>query len=141
MNNLRRKTYKSIHGGEKLPELKPKQEKLIIALMSKSTTEEAIEEAGINRSTAFKYLRDPFFSSEYRRIRRETMQQVTSKLQQASIIAVETLLDVMADKELSTSSSRVQASRTVLENAYKGIEMDDLQQRIEQLEERLGDSY
>ena len=140
MKNLRRKTYKSIQGGEKLAELKPKQEKLIIALMSKSTTEEAIEEAGINRSTAYRYMKDPVFSGEYRRIRSEAMQQVTSKLQQASILAVETLLDVMADKELSTSSSRVQASRTVLENAYKGIEMDDLQQRIEQLEERLGDS-
>lgn len=121
-------------------DLKPKQEKFIISLMSKATTEEAIKDAGINRSTAYKYLRDPDFSNEYRRIRRETMQQVTSKLQNASFIAVETLLDVMADKELSTSSSRVQASRTVLENAYKGIEMDDLQQRIEQLEERLGDS-
>lgn len=120
-------------------DLKPKQEKFIISLMSKATTEEAIKDAGINRSTAYKYLRDPDFSNEYRRIRRETMQQVTSKLQNASFIAVETLLDVMADKELSTSSSRVQASRTVLENAYKGIEMDDLQQRIEQLEERLGD--
>jgi len=122
-----------------LIDLKPKQEKFIISLMSKATTEEAIKDAGINRSTAYKYLRDPEFSNEYRRIRRETMQQVTSKLQNASSIAVETLLDVMADKELSTSSSRVQASRTVLENAYKGIEMDDLQQRIEQLEERLGD--
>lgn len=121
-------------------DLKPKQEKFIISLMSKATTEEAIKDAGINRSTAYKYLRDSDFSNEYRRIRRETMQQVTSKLQNASFIAVETLLDVMADKELSTSSSRVQASRTVLENAYKGIEMDDLQQRIEQLEERLGDS-
>ncbi|MGX7395428.1 hypothetical protein [Carnobacterium mobile] len=121
-------------------QLKPKQEKFIIALMSKATTEEAIEEAGINRNTAYKYLRDPDFSNEYRRIRRETMQQVTSKLQNASFIAVETLLDVMADKELSTSSSRVQASRAVLENAYKGLELDDLQQRIEQLEERLGDS-
>ncbi len=68
------------------------------------------------------------------------MQQITSKLQNASSIAVETLLDVMTDKELSTSSSRVQASKTVLENAYKGIEMDYLQQRIEQLEERLGDN-
>jgi len=122
-----------------LIDLKPKQEKFIISLMSKATTEEAIKDAGINRSTAYKYLRDSDFSNEYRRIRRETMQQVTSKLQNASFIAVETLLDVMADKELSTSSSRVQASRTVLENAYKGIEMDDLQQRIEQLEERLGD--
>ncbi|MGE7365191.1 phage replication protein [Desemzia incerta] len=124
-----------------MAELKPKQEKLIIALMSKSTMEEAVEAAGITKNTAYKYLKDPVFSNEYRRIRRENMQQVTSKLQHAAILAVETLLDVMEDKELSTPSARVQASRAVLENAYKGIEMDDLQQRIEQLEERLGDSY
>ena len=123
-----------------MAELTARQEKFIISLMSKMTTAEAIEDAGINKSTAYKYLHDPDFSNEYRRIRRETMQQITSKLQNASSIAVETLLDVMTDKELSTSSSRVQASRTVLENAYKGIEMDDLQQRIEQLEERLGDN-
>lgn len=120
-----------------MAELKPKQEKLIIALMSKSTMEEAVEAAGITKNTAYKYLKDPVFSNEYRRIRRENMQQVTSKLQHAAILAVETLLDVMGDKELSTSSARVQASKTVLENAYKGIEMDDLQQRIEQLEEAL----
>ena len=43
----------------------------------------------------------------------------------------------MKDVENSTSSARVQAARTVLENAYRGLEIDDMQQRIEQLEQKL----
>ena len=66
------------------------------------------------------------------------MGQVTSKLQQSALIAVDTLNQVMVDVENSTPSARVQASRVVLENAYRGLELEDLQQRIEQLEERLG---
>ncbi|MGY0400679.1 phage replication protein [Carnobacterium jeotgali] len=118
-------------------ELKPKQEQLIIALMSTPTNEEAFVKAGIDRTTAYKYLKDPDFSSEYRRIRRETMQTITSQLQQASSTAVETLIDVMTDTELSTPSARVQASKAVLDNAYRGIENDDLQERIEKLEAKL----
>lgn len=43
----------------------------------------------------------------------------------------------MSDIDNSTPSARVQAARAVLENAYRSLELDDLQQRIEQLEERL----
>ena len=114
--------------------LKPKQEKFIMSLMSTSTTEEAYKKAGIAQSTAYNYLNDPVFKEEYRRIRRETMGQVTSKLQQSALIAVETLNQVMVDVENSTPSARVQASRVVLENAYRGLELEDLQERIEKLE-------
>jgi len=65
------------------------------------------------------------------------MHQVTSKLQQSALTAVMTLLDVMTDVENSTPSARVQASRVVLENAYRGIELEDLQERIEKLENTL----
>lgn len=117
--------------------LNVKQENFIMALMSTSTTEEAYRKAGISPTTAYKYLNDAFFKEEYRRIRRETMQQVTSKLQQSSLIAVQTLLDVMMDIENSTPSARVQAARITLENAYRGIELEDLQARIEKLESTL----
>lgn len=114
-----------------------KQEKFIMALMATNTTEEAYKQAGIAQSTAYSYLSDPLFKEEYRRIRRETMQRVTSQLQQSALTAVMTLLDVMTDAENSTPSSRVQASKVILENAYRGIELEDLQERIEKLENTL----
>lgn len=116
--------------------LKKKQEEFIMALMESNTNDEAINKAGISQSTAYKYLRDSDFQAEYKRIRRDTMDTVTSKLQQSALIAVQTLNDVMTDTENSTPSSRVQASKAILENAYKGIELSDLQERIEKLEER-----
>lgn len=117
--------------------LTAKQEKFLLALMNTNTIVEACREAEITNNTGHKYLNNPEFREEYLRIRRETMQQATNKLQQSAILAVETLENVMSDADNSTPSARVQAARAVLENAYKSLEIDDLQQRIEQLEERI----
>lgn len=108
--------------------------------MCSSNTEEAIKKAGISQTTAYKYLKDPKFNEAYRRNRRETMQQVTSKLQQSALTAVETLNHVMTDTENSTASARVQASKIILENAYRGLEMEDLLEKLEQLEKRFDSS-
>ena len=96
--------------------------------------------AKITNSTAHKYLNDPGFNEYYMQLRREAMQQATNKLQQSAIRAVETLENVMADIENATSSARVQAARAVLENAYRGLEVDDSQQRIEQRENKLNEN-
>lgn len=121
-----------------MAKLTAKQEKFIIALMQTSTIVDACKQAGITGNTGHKYLNDPGFNREYLKVRRGTMQQATNKLQQSAMIAVETLENVMTDVENSTPSARVQAARAVLENAYRSLELDDMQQRIEQLEERLG---
>lgn len=121
-----------------MAKLTAKQEKFIVALMQTNTVVDACKQSGITSNTGHKYLNDPIFKQEYLSVRRETMQQATNKLQQSAVLAVETLENVMIDAENSTPSARVQAARAVLENAYRSLELDDMQQRIEQLEERLG---
>ena len=120
-----------------MAKLNAKQERFAVALMTTSTITEAFNIANITNATAYKYLKDPDFSAYYMQLRREAMQQATNKLQQSAVLAVRTLENVMKDVENSTSSARVQAARTVLENAYRGLEIDDMQQRIEQLEQKL----
>ena len=44
----------------------------------------------------------------------------------------------MHDKENSTSSSRVQSAKTILDVAFRSIEMDDMQERIEAIEKAVG---
>lgn len=105
--------------------------------MATNTILDACKEAKVSHNTGHKYLKDPEFKEAYLELRRETMQQATNKLQQSAILAVETLESVMSDTDNSTPSARVQAARAVLENAYKSLEIDDLQQRIEHLEEKL----
>ena len=116
-----------------MAKLNAKQERFAVALMTTSTITEAFNMANITNATAYKYLKDPDFSAYYMQLRREAMQQATNKLQQSAVLAVRTLENVMKDVENSTSSARVQAARTVLENAYRGLEIDDMQLRIEQL--------
>ena len=113
-----------------------KHEKFILALMNTSTVEEAAKVAKISRGTAFQYLREPEFNEAYLTYRRETMQQSTANLQRISHKAIDTLEEVLEDPAAPTSS-RVQAARAVLDLAYKGLELDDILQRLAKIEERI----
>lgn len=113
--------------------LSKKQDNFLIALMQSGTIVEACKQVGISNVTGHSYLNDPDFRTEYARLRRETFQLATNKLQQSAVQAVDVLNTIMIDEE-APASSRVQASRAIIDNAYKAYEMDDLQQRIEQLE-------
>lgn len=103
--------------------LNQRQQNFLKALLVTDTIEKACKEANITKATGYKYLRDEAFIYEYRSIRRELMQQVTGKLQQASDEAVKVLEDVMTDKENSTPSARVQSAKTILDVAYRAIEL------------------
>lgn len=120
--------------------LNKNQEKFLIALMESSSIIEASRQAGVSNVTGHTYLNDPTFKAEYARIRRDTFQMATNKLQQSAVQAVDVLNSVMLDEE-TPASSRVQSARAVLENAYKAYEQDDIKQRLEQLEELLNERY
>lgn len=120
--------------------LNQRQDKFLKALLETSSVEEACRVADINKNTGYKYLKDETFMKEYRSTRREIMQTVTSKLQKSAEDAVITLNEVMTDKEAS-SSSRVQAAKNVLDMAYRSIEIDDTQERLEGLEKAAGVEY
>lgn len=119
-----------------MAKLTVRQEKFMIALMNTNTIIEACKEANITNNTGHKYLNNTEFKQAYMKLRRETMQQATNKLQQSAVMAVETLENVMSDIDNSTPSARVQAARAVLDNAYKSLEIDDIQQRLDVLEEQ-----
>lgn len=121
-----------------MAKLSKNKEKFLIALMSNSSIVEASKEAGITTQTGHNYLNDGDFKAEYARLRRETFNLATTKLQRSAIRAVEVLNDVMEDEE-TPPSSRVQSAKAILENSFRAYEQDDLQQRIEQLEELLNE--
>ncbi len=118
--------------------LKPKQEKLLLAMLTQPNLTKAIEEAGISKKTAYKYQSDPVFKTEYLKQRKEIMSRVTGLLQQASADGVKILYDIAKDTN-QPAHARVQAVRTILEYAYKGIELEEIQTRLEEVERRLED--
>lgn len=120
-----------------MAELNQRQEKFLKAMLSSASIDEACAQAGINRNTGYKYLKDEEFLKEYRQLRREAMQQVTSQLQKVSEQAVKTLQDIMMDEESSSASARAQAAKIVLDAAYRSLEVDDLQEQLEEIKKLL----
>jgi len=114
-------------------ELNIRQEKFLKALLEAGTIEQACRMAGINKTTGYKYLKDEAFLIEYRKLRREAMQQVTARLQKKSEEAVDVLAEIMNDKD-NSPNARVQAAKNTLDVAYRSIELDDMAERIEKVE-------
>lgn len=68
--------------------------------------------------------------------RREVVSQAVGQLQAACSVAVVALTDISQDVNCP-ASARVSAARTVLEMALKGVELEDLAVRVEELEQRV----
>jgi len=114
--------------------LKLKQEKVIMSLLTEPTYSQAAKKAGVGETTLYRWLDDETFNRAFKNARRKSFSQSISHLQQATALAVETLKDVMEDKE-SPASSRVTAAKAVIEMAYKAYEVEDLAYQIEQMQQ------
>ena len=110
-----------------------KQDTAIGALLSRPTISAAAESVGIGESTLRRWLKDRDFLAAYRAARREAVSQAVGHLQGACSVAVLALTDISQDVN-SPASARVSAARTVLELALKGVELEDLAVRVEELE-------
>ena len=71
--------------------------------------------------------------SEQRRIHSQALGHTTTRLQQISARAVETLEGVMEDEKAS-AASRVSAARLSLEMMYRGGAIDDIVERLKTVE-------
>lgn len=113
-----------------------KQEEAIAALLSQRSVEDAGRLIGINSRTLLRWMQEPEFKAAYRQARRDAFSQAIARLQQASSAAVSTLLKVMLDVA-TPASSKVRAADCILDHAAKGIELEDIEARVTELERRV----
>lgn len=109
------------------------KEKALAALLTYPTIGEAAKASKISESTLLRWLQDKDFHEQFMSARRQAVSHAVSRIQQATTSAVETLTEVMENTE-SPPASRVSASKTVLDIAFKAVELEDLAARIEALE-------
>ena len=110
-----------------------KKEAAITALLTHRNIEDAAHATGIGTQTLLRWLRLPEFESAYREARRNTFSQSIARLQQASSAAVSTLLKAMIDPH-APAASRIRAADCVLGHTAKGIELEDIEVRVRELE-------
>jgi hypothetical protein len=110
-----------------------KTEQFIAGLLTEPTVEGG--EEGGNRAdvTAWRWMKDRAFGDQYREARREAMRHTTARLQGAALESVDALREIQRCGE--SESARVSAARTILEQALKAADLEDVQQRLDALEQ------
>jgi hypothetical protein len=111
------------------------REMLVLAMLQEPTQEKAARSIGISSVTAWRIMQTPEFMAEYRQARGDAVLQAHARLQHSSNVAVTTLLETMVDPKAS-HAIRLRAAEAVLDRACKSLEMEDLAERVCQLEER-----
>jgi transposase len=114
--------------GEKLTR---KHEQSIAALLSEPSIKAAAESCGIGEATLYRWLQLPDFQASYRTARRQVVERAVSELQAACGEAVATLKRNLA---CDNPAVEIRAAQIIIEQAVKGVEIIDLQERVERLE-------
>jgi hypothetical protein len=107
--------------------------KALALLAGGDSIEAAASAAKVNPATVHAWLKKESFVVEYRAATSLVIAHATSQLKSATGEAVSTLRAVCRD-DVAPASARVSAARTILELAYRAVEIDDVIARIEKLE-------
>ena len=119
--------------GPKGSSLTRKQETGIAALLAQPTMKEAAAVAGVTEVTMWRWLQDDNFQAAYMQARRESVRHAMTRLQATTGDAVDTLGEIMRDAE-APKSVRVMAAKAVIEYAIKAVEIEDMAERVGELE-------
>ena len=109
---------------------------LISALLTRPTIKQAAESVGLSEQAVYSRLRKVDFRTKLQNARDNQFQVISSKLEDANFLALDTLVSLLADKETS-AGVKVRASQTLLDLSLKNREQADILTRIQNLEEML----
>lgn len=109
---------------------------LISALLSCPTIKLASESVGLSEQAVYSRLRKVDFREKLQNARNDQFQVISSKLEDANFKALDTLINILDDSEVS-AGIKVRASQTLLDLSLKNREQADIISRIENLEEML----
>jgi len=116
--------------GEKMD----KQKELVItALLTERSIELAAKKSGIGEHTIYRWMATPEFDKAYKEAKRKILDHAISQIQISVTEAVGVLRSIMNDTE-NPASSRVSSAKTIIEQALKAVELEDVVKRVEELE-------
>ncbi len=110
-----------------------KKEEAIAALLSSRSVEEAAQKIGVNPNTLLRWLKEPEFKSAYLAARRAGVHQAIARMQQATGVAGTVTLKLMTDPTVP-AAVRLRAAVNVFDIAVKGVELEDIEVRLSELE-------
>lgn len=113
--------------------MNPRKEKALRALLTAPTKKAAAEAAGISERTLREYIQQEDFQAAYNAAMSDLVDDATQKAKAALAPAL-AVLDCIANDPEAADTSRIAASRGVLEYGLRLIETTDIIKRLEALE-------
>jgi len=116
--------------------LTDRQLKAIPHIVSSPTYTEGCKKAKINKTTFYKWLKNPEFKAELDRQRNEVAAEALGVLSQSLTKAVETLVGLLDNKD---NRLKRLTAKDVIEYIIKHKENEDLDKRLAAIEQRLSE--
>ncbi|MGB9663240.1 MAG: phBC6A51 family helix-turn-helix protein [Moorellaceae bacterium] len=113
-----------------------KQEQAIAALLEQPELTLAAKAVGVSPVTLWRWLQKPEFKEAYEAAKKRLVEGAINRIQAATGKALDTLLEVMGSGE--KESARVSAAKTILDLAFHVAALEEIEKRLEALEEKLG---
>ncbi|MGA2095221.1 MAG: hypothetical protein ABSH39_02890 [Candidatus Acidiferrum sp.] len=110
-------------------------ERLIGALLSKPTIAAAAKECGLSVRTAQRRMREPEFEEKFRAARIQLVARTSTRLTANSGRAAAVLRKIFDDAR-ATAGARVAAATNTIRVTMEAFEIEELEKRIRQLEEK-----
>jgi len=120
--------------------LTPKQHKALAALLSEPTVTAAAAKVGIGERTLHTWLHEPAFDAAYTALRHDAVGLAVGRLQHATGLAVDALVEVLDIRTPARAAVRVSAAKVIIEYAIRFRELDELESRIAALENGMPNS-
>ena len=115
-------------------QLTPRQLKLICILAENPIIKSAAEQAGVGRTTAHRWLKEPLFQEELTRRRHCILKDAMGSVQSHTTRAVQELVKLL---DSSNEWLRRQTCKDILNYSLKVREIEDVEKRLRALEEAL----
>ena len=114
--------------------LTTRQSRVIPYLLAAPSLEEGCKRARVSKVTVYGWLKQEVFRHELKRQRDELIERALDSLKANVSKATETLVTLLDSK---SEPIRARAAEDIIEFAQKAIEHEELERRIQVLEERL----
>ena len=114
--------------------LTKRQEQVLPILLSSTSYEEAARRAKISPKQIYEWLKEDNFKKELMKRRNEIFCEALHFLKSSIIKATKTLVSLL---ETSDDRLKMQVADKIINNAYKGAELINLEERISLLEEQI----
>ena len=115
-------------------ELTERQRRVIPHLLAAPSIEEACKRAHLSKATVYGWFKDATFNSELKRQRNAVIDRALDILKANIAKATETLVKHLESKHENIS---IRAAEKIIEFTPKALECENLEKRIEDLEQRV----